>query len=280
MISDLHTHTNASDSNLSRSQLLYLAGLLGLDRIAITDHDTMYNSYRTADDLIEVITGCELSTVDGKTGRHVHLLCFEPTDRSGLERYFARMRYQRIQAGDLMVERANRLYPVVTADNVAPYRTPEGILFKQGIMSVLCEYGYARERLGEMYKQLFSSETGSCVVPIDYGDAVETAKMAKESGATVILAHPSVYHNVPIAFQLAKMGLIDGIEIEHPRNTDKDRDTLSRLCKKSGLLMTGGSDYHGSNNSLGMQMGKYLTDDETCTKIMLYSLRKQRSFET
>ena len=275
MITDLHTHTNASDSNLSREQLLLLAHSLGVDRVAITDHDTMFNSYRGEGDPVDVIIGCELSTFDVQSGCRVHLLCYEPVDRSALDEHFAQMRLQRIRAADGMIEKIGRLYPVVSQSSVARYRTPEGNLFKQGIMSVLCEYGYAGELFGDLYKQLLGSGTGSCRVPLKYEDATNMARIARESGATVVLAHPSVYHNMPVAYRLCSMKLLDGIEIEHPRNTQADKQALRELCSQHSLLMTGGSDYHGLNNRLGMQMGKYLTDDDTCDRILHRAKNKQ-----
>ncbi|MEG1017308.1 MAG: PHP domain-containing protein [Oscillospiraceae bacterium] len=56
MTADLHCHTSASDAALTRDELVSYAALCGLKRIAITDHDTMKNSFCTAEDEVEVVT--------------------------------------------------------------------------------------------------------------------------------------------------------------------------------------------------------------------------------
>ena len=42
-------------------------------------------------------------------------------------------------------------------------------------------------------------------------------------------------------------GRLDGVEIDHPRNTPEDRAELTRLAKENGLIVRGGTDYHGIN---------------------------------
>jgi len=274
MTADLHAHTNASDGNLTRRQLLEHASKLGLDLVAVTDHDTMYNSYTEPDDPVRVLTGCELSAIDTETDRHVHLLCYLPKDTTRLSRYFAHMRAERNRAAAQMIEKVKRVCPVVTLDSTEPFRTPEGILFKQGIMSVLVRYGYADTATGALYQEMLSSRRGSCNVPLAYGEASEVARMAGESGGIVVLAHPSVYGNMPVARRFCAEGLLDGIEVEHPRNTDEDKEELRDLCEKYHLLQTGGSDYHGANNSLGMVLGKYVTPEETLSALFALSDRK------
>ena len=63
--------------------------------------------------------------------------------------------------------------------------------------------------------------------------------------AVVVFAHPSVYHSMPLVRQLAAAGAIDGLEIEHPRNTPEDKAELWQLAKTYDLIVTGGTDYHG-----------------------------------
>src|SRR6202035_2081600 len=73
---DLHTHTNASDGTLSPPQLVSAAAQMGLEALAITDHDT-FSGYEEAVPYaarigIDLVCGIELSTKH--RGRSVHLL--------------------------------------------------------------------------------------------------------------------------------------------------------------------------------------------------------------
>ena len=45
---------------------------------------------------------------------------------------------------------------------------------------------------------------------------------------------------------LAPSGLIDGIEVYHPRNTPEDQQVLLKLCEENNLIVTGGTDFHGA----------------------------------
>ncbi|HEY6115520.1 MAG TPA: PHP domain-containing protein, partial [Candidatus Dormibacteraeota bacterium] len=64
---DLHTHTTASDGWPSPHQLVEQARVVGLDVIAVTDHDTIDGALRAADfasrrGRLEVIVGEEVSS--------------------------------------------------------------------------------------------------------------------------------------------------------------------------------------------------------------------------
>jgi 3',5'-nucleoside bisphosphate phosphatase len=47
---------------------------------------------------------------------------------------------------------------------------------------------------------------------------------------------------------LAREGL-DGVEVDHPDHADDDRATLREVAAETGLLVTGSSDYHGTNKT-------------------------------
>jgi len=244
---DLHTHTNASDSNLSRKQLLDFSALQGLDAVAITDHDTMKNSYQSYDDPVTVIVGCELSAFDYEIGEKVHILCYLPKDSAYLQQYFDYMRDQRVQAGIEIMERIRRIYPIITYEKVSEYCQFSDAVFKQHIMKVLMEYGYTTEMFGNLYQQLFNKRDGICYVRVRYASVYQVIEIARAARGVVVLAHPSVYRNMPLVPVLARHRLIDGFEVGHPRNSYYDSMILEQVCRDYALLRTGGSDYHGAN---------------------------------
>ena len=70
--------------------------------------------------------------------------------------------------------------------------------------------------------------------------------------------------------RLAPSGLIDGIEVYHPRNTPEDQQELLKLCSDNHLIVTGGTDFHGSYASRRANpLGTCVTDQENLKKIFL-----------
>lgn len=268
MLADLHTHTNASDANLSRGQLLEIARARCLDYIAITDHDTMINSFQTAADGVSVVVGVELSSFDSETGRMVHILCYLPKDREALEAHFSAIHAERVRTGEEMLRRAHERFAVVTRENVAKYTATSGVVHRQDIMNVLREFGYANEMFGALYEELFNRKTGPFHVPFKYPETDAVLRLARAARGVAVMAHPGVYDAMPAARRHAASGLLDGLEVDHPRNKTADRTELKALCDEYGLICTGGSDYHGANSHGHVLPGDGLTDEKNLTRLL------------
>jgi len=75
MIIDFHLHTTASDGQYTPSEIVYLAHKLGIEKIAITDHDTLNGldeAICTASQYsVEVLQGIELGASEH---RYLHIL--------------------------------------------------------------------------------------------------------------------------------------------------------------------------------------------------------------
>lgn len=275
MPADLHCHTNASDGLLSRQALLDVARMQGVTALAVTDHDTMQNSFDEETDGLRVIRGCELSAVVPETGRRIHILCYLPHDTAPLQPFFAFMQNERKKAGDEMLRRVAQRYPIVTAERVAQYSAPSGIVHKQDIMNVLMDFGVTKEMFGDLYKTLFGDGPESCLVRPGYPDMYTLLNEARRSGGVFAAAHPSVFKSMDAVVSLAKAGLIDAVEVHHPRNREEDKRVLLDLSREYGLLVTGGSDYHGGNSSGIVLPGAGQTDDENLERLFELSERKK-----
>ena len=71
------------------------------------------------------------------------------------------------------------------------------------------------------------------------------------------------------------MGL-DGVEVWHPKNSPQQQEYLKKLAKKKGLLMTGGSDFHGGFNSNPICVGDYGPPDECVNELLGYKAKLRR----
>ena len=90
---------------------------------------------------------------------------------------------------------------------------------------------------------------------------------ARASGAVVVFAHPTVYKSMPLVRELVKEGMIDGIEVEHPRNSPEDKAECAALCAQYGLIHTGGTDFHGANHAHPHPVGTCITTDDQIARI-------------
>lgn len=67
------------------------------------------------------------------------------------------------------------------------------------------------------------------------------------AGGVAILAHPGRTHGEREIVRWRAEGL-DGVEVLHPLNRDRVRTRLQSLCRRLGLLRSGGSDWHGPSD--------------------------------
>ena len=113
---DLHCQTRLSDGSASLQDVMEMAQKQGVRTLAITDHDTMAGcaeAQKLGETLgIRVIPGTEISAIDPKTGRKVHILCYAPQDVSVLEPILSSTLHSRrsgaLEAMEVLVAR----YPV------------------------------------------------------------------------------------------------------------------------------------------------------------------------
>ena len=158
MIGDLHCHTKLSDGSMGIEDIVFYAKRMGLDFLAITDHDTMAGVTR-ATVLgqrygIQVIPGVEISCIDSKRGRKVHMLCYLPQKPMRLESIFQKTLNQRTQAGYNMIDKVCRLFPV-TKEHILRYSSSSKSIYKQHIMQALMDLGYTNTIYGDLFHQLF-----------------------------------------------------------------------------------------------------------------------------
>ena len=144
-----------------------------------------------------------------------------------------------------------------------------GTLFKAHVMRVLWQYGLADGMYNTVYKSLFGLKPvrGRILHTPRYEPVDTVLDVIKASRAVVVLAHPSVYHSMELARELIAAGRLDGVEIDHPRNTPEDKAELIRMAQENGLIITGGTDYHGLNTVTPRPVGAFSTRDEMIARI-------------
>ena len=266
---DLHAHTACSDGTDSPTQLMAAAAAAGLDVVAITDHDTTAGWAEASAAVpagMRLVPGAELSCLspDGLGGTcTVHLLAylFDPESQA-LKTEQSRLRAERRLRLRRMAERMAADGFPVDADEVMgrlPADSPGG---RPHLAQALIRAGVVAS-VDEAFAKYLGTGSSYHVPRTD--TPVETAiDMIAEAGGVTVLAHPFARSRGPVVTasviaDLADLGL-SGVEIDHPDHDRPTRNELRALAADLSLVVTGSSDYHGTNKTV--RLGQETTAPE------------------
>ena len=87
---------------------------------------------------------------------------------------------------------------------------------------------------------------------------------------TFLLSHPKVYDSTALLEELASKHEIDGVEVWHQSADEQYRAQLQDIAAANGLLVTGGSDFHGFYNHYAIQIGSNTTPEESLNRIITH----------
>ena len=265
MNGDLHLHSRYSDGSLDIEQIAYIASKSSLKYISITDHDCL-DSWDSLNIIsreynINIIPGIELSCMDFKRNRKVHILCYAAENTAILKSICSYVTDSRISAGHKMVDIISQKYNIIP-DLIKKYASSNGCIYKQHIMHALMQSGYSTSIYGNLYSHIFSKDTGCCYIKVNHLDVREAIHNAKKANGKIILAHPRFYDSFDLLDELIHENMIDGIEVWHPSSLKEDMEYLYNKVKLHNLIATGGSDFHGLYNANPRYIGKFYTPDK------------------
>jgi predicted metal-dependent phosphoesterase TrpH len=238
---DLHNHTTYSDGTLSPTDLVKEAITAGIKALAITDHDTLAGwdeALSAAGDALEIVPGVELSTTEN--GRSLHVLGFYP-NRDALNPALQERLAVRRQRAAAMVERLAELGYPITLPAMEGNRAPG----RPHLAAAMVAAGYASS-MNEVFDR-WLGDHGPAYVPYAEFSAAEGIRLLRDCGAVPVWAHPYLFRGGTVETVLPKLveaGLM-GLEVYHPSHSPSDVRRLEAFCQRYGLVMTGGSDYHG-----------------------------------
>jgi len=257
---DLHVHTTASDGGLTPGECVDEAARLGLAAIAITDHDTLDGNAEgqaRGEELgVEVAPGVEISAEHAL--RTIHLLGYYPEPGAGdLEALLASLREHREERNPRILERLAALGCPVSYEEVAAEAGGE-VIGRPHIAAVMIRSGYVRD-LDQAFDRYLGKGAPAYVerwkaAPADSIEALLGAR------AVPVLAHPgtmgarSTDEVEAIVRQFVGMGL-RGLEVYYHTHTARQTAAYLSLAKRCGLLVTGGTDFHGATKP-DVQMGR------------------------
>lgn len=279
MSGDLHCHTRLSDGSLGIEDLIVFAKKKGIETIAITDHDCLAGTVRGkvigARHGIQVIPGVELSSTFEKYNKNLHILCYLPESPDMLEGLCKRNSLARKKASHFMMLQTAKRYPITT-EFIIKCATGSTNLYKKHIMQALIECGYANSFNGDLYKELFTTESENNILVVPKYDSVQNViDEIHTAGGIAVLAHPVASGCIDYINEIIEMG-IDGIEVFHPSADDEQQAMLKKIAVSHKILMTGGSDFHGMYNQYNVSLGDYNTPDDCLHALLGYKSKQKR----
>jgi predicted metal-dependent phosphoesterase TrpH len=261
---DLHTHSTASDGTLSPEGLVDLAAEKGLSAIALTDHDTVAGiaaaRARGAERGLEVIPGVELAAEWEGAGQ-MHLLGYFIDDQHPylLER-LRWLREHRLERARKIVTRLKKLGAPISWERVVQI-AGGAALGRPHLAAALVEAGHVGSVLEAFNRYLKDGAPAFLEkVQFKYREALRLIRLA---GGVAVLAHPATLKLPPEGLEacvqrLVRKGL-QGIEAYWSKHDKKEASFYADVGRRYGLVLTAGSDFHGSNKP-GIELGQYPMD--------------------
>ena len=253
VVSDLHSHTTASDGELDPEDLVAAAAAAGVGVLAVTDHDTMSAApaaMAAGERLgVRVIPGVELSVRVPHGSMHLlgYFRAPEPQPLADRLEDLGREREARIAA---IVARLAALGRPISFERVrARAKVRVG---RPHVAAELVAAGHVPTR--EAAFETLIGDGGPAWVPSAGLAPDEAVELVRASGGAAVLAHPAslalgTRHLAAFVHGLAARGLA-GIEVHRPDHTPEQREAFARIARRLGLVAAGGSDFHRPDGRL------------------------------
>lgn len=256
---DLHCHSNASDGQLTPTELLDLAAAQSIQRLALTDHDTVAGlaeaGTAAARHGIELIPSVELSVSWERRTLHVVGLQID-TQAPALVAGLAKLqdaRQERAQAMAARIEKAGvadawgRLQTITSG--AQPTRTH--------MARLLVECGLVKD-MKQAFKRYLAAGKPA-YVRAEWASLREAIHWIHAAGGLAVLAHPMRYPMTANwrerALRAFKEAGGDAMEVCSGACLRPEVEQATRLAQKFELLASAGSDFHGPEQHW-LQLGR------------------------
>lgn len=262
---DLHIHSNYSDGVLSPDEIVDAAIELGLSAIAISDHDNVLSyefakahaslrSKEAGNELIQIIPGVEINTLWKDHEVHVLGYCMNLSSKP-FQDLLIYQQHARVQQTVKIVEKLNKIANIkVKMEDITSLIMPGGSIGRPHIARAITTAGGTKNVI-EAYTKYINDNAPTYIKrkTVSPHEAVETIY---EAGGIPVLAHPGDSEMIESLIKdLMNYGL-RGIEAYHRKHSPGMVEYYSSVAEKYGLLVTGGSDCHGTKVNKQLFLGK------------------------
>lgn len=270
MASDLHTHTNFSDGSFSPDELVAAAKKIGLHYLGITDHDTvdgvryLYENGLYPGRGVNIIPGVELSANHPERDIHIVGYNIDIYNEALLEMIdkIIEARWERFSEiiGILQVKKFN----IREADVLKVAGTSRSI-GRAHIARTLVKIGAFKTVRDAFEKMLGKGKPA--YVPRYLPEVDEVIEVIHSAGGKAVLAHPKLVGDDSLVEELCKK--VDGLEVYYPFHKPTEVQHYFFLAREYNLLVTGGSDFHGTSSRFVKELGEFTVSDSLAEKFFL-----------
>ncbi len=275
MKTDLHIHTYYSDGVFSPEKIVDTALDVGLQAIAITDHDNVlaydlaqkYLKEKKLENKLEIIRGIEINTL--YKNYEVHILgYFMDTKNSDFQNMLKQQQQARIkQTKEIIALLAKKEGIKIKFDDIKKLVAEGGSIGRPHIAKAIMNAG-GTTNVMDAYAKYINDNSPVYVQrkTVSPQDAVE---IIYDAGGIPVIAHP---HDIDIAETLIKDLMnygLRGIEAYHRKHSPACVEYFSSMAEELGLIVTGGSDFHTPNIMNGqIVLGKNFVPDWVYDKLV------------
>jgi 3',5'-nucleoside bisphosphate phosphatase len=270
---DLHLHTNYSDGAFSPEKLVDTAVDVGLEVIALTDHDNIL-SYDVAkkhvaetNKNIEIIQGIEVNTLYKEYEVHI-LGYFMNVGNSDFQNLLKTQQQARLtQTKEIISLLKKKAGITIDLEDIKSQVAEGGSIGRPHLAKAIVNAGGTTNTI-EAYSK-YINDSSPVYVQRKTVSPHEAVEVIYEAGGIPVIAHP---HDIDIAEKLIKTLMtcgLRGIEAYHRKHSPAMVEYYSTMAEKFGLIVTGGSDFHAPNIMNGqIILGKNFVPDWVYDKLI------------
>ena len=269
MLVDFHMHTNVSDGTYMPRDLVALAKEKQIQAMSITDHDEVgaYGQLTTADRTgIQIYHGCEFSTYYHE--KEVHVLGYQfSLDHPELQEYISHFKEVRRSRIHKMVDKCAEAGYAISYEELVNTFTDAVSFGRPHIAQLLIKHGYVKT-VGEAFDTMLNPN-GPCFVPKEKYAPQQAIDLIHRAGGIAVLAHPKLVENDTYVHELLELPF-DGVEVYHSSHSKDDSSKYHQFATHRGLLISGGSDFHGIQDRFpeNIGLGEYEIQSEWVAEFM------------
>ncbi len=270
---DLHVHTKNSDGENTIPEIAAMARAAGLSGFAITDHDTVGSKeeeeFANLCDL-DILLGVEFATDIS----NMHFTAYMRTwQNNALRDFLEGQRRTRRESLIKAADKANEIGVAVDKEVLFSDFVNDSAPGRPHLAAYLVHTGAVKDREEAFSKYLDYGKP--LYMPKERIHFKELIKRAhSEFNCLIFLAHPFLIRRekediLKLIDEIVGEG-VDGLEAYYPKHSPEETKYLLDLCEKHGLLVSGGSDFHGLSIKPDAALGKAGVDETAFEKIRQY----------
>lgn len=252
---DMHLHTNASDGSYSPEEVVRRVQASGVRVFSLTDHDTVAGATRVADMIpkgMEFYRGIEFSCKSGTIKCHILGYSYDETHPAFVEA-LTEAEAKREAKLAIRIEHLKEVNGIeLTANEIGELEAIPAA-GKPHIANILMRRGIPGTRTEVINRYLEFGVDNR--IP-----AAQAIRAIRRSGGIAVWAHPLGGENekhmgraeLESRLDILQTLGIQGLECYYSRYDEAEISMLIEIARERGLLVSGGSDFHGKNKNVSI----------------------------